>query len=238
MLSPNQRLLGVFVIAVALFRGSAQAQAAALSFDELQQMLKARQTVVVIDENRGEVKGRVNKLSTASITVGGRTLTAEAIREIRRPDPLWNGMLIGAAVGTGSQRGITGSIRVNPETPWSLRSPSVLGPRSALELTPSGQKGASCSMHHPARRRRCGCCHCSKELGRARWFASVSEWECHVSRAYRKTEFAGVGRRNVTQEYRTRHRLRELRGVGFVHVALRATADLVVWASYPPESRT
>ena len=49
----------------------------------------------------GKSKGRVEQLSTASITVGGRTFTDTAIKEIRLPDPLWNGILIGAAIGTG-----------------------------------------------------------------------------------------------------------------------------------------
>ena len=46
-------------------------------------------------------RGGLIQLSTASITVGGRTFTDAAIREIRLPDPLWNGMLVGAAIGTG-----------------------------------------------------------------------------------------------------------------------------------------
>ena len=101
MLSPNRRRLGGFVFAVALFPGTAGAQTAVHSFEELQRMLKVRQTVVVTDESGQEVKGRVDQLSTASITVGGRTFTDAAIREIRLPDPLWNGMLVGAAIGTG-----------------------------------------------------------------------------------------------------------------------------------------
>ena len=100
MLSPNRRRLGGFVFAVA-FPGSAGAQTAVHSFEELQRMLKVRQTVVVTDESGREVKGRVDQLSTASITVGGRTFTDTTISEIRLPDPLWNGILIGAAIGTG-----------------------------------------------------------------------------------------------------------------------------------------
>jgi hypothetical protein len=101
MFSPHQRRLGGFVFAVALFPISASAQSAAHSFDELQRMLKVGKTVVVTDDSGQEVKGRVDTLSTASITVGGRTFTEAAIREIRLRDPLWNGMLIGAAIGTG-----------------------------------------------------------------------------------------------------------------------------------------
>ena len=101
MLSPNRRRLGGFVFALALFPASAGAQTAVHSFEELQRMLKVRQTVVVTDESGREVKGRVDQLSTVSITVGGRTFTDTAIKEIRLPDPLWNGILIGAAIGTG-----------------------------------------------------------------------------------------------------------------------------------------
>ena len=64
-------------------------------------MLKVRQIVVVTDESGREVKGRVDQLSAVSITVGGRTFTDTAIKEIRLPGPLWNGILIGAAIGAG-----------------------------------------------------------------------------------------------------------------------------------------
>ena len=101
MLTPNRRRLGRFVFAVALFPGSAGAQTAAHSFEELQRMLKVRQTVVVTDASDQEVKGRVDRLSTTSLTVGGRTFTDTDIREIRLPDPLWNGILIAAAIGAG-----------------------------------------------------------------------------------------------------------------------------------------
>lgn len=101
MLSPNRCRLGAFIFGVALFPGSAGAQTATHSFEELQRMLKVRQTVLVTDESGQEVKGRVDKVSTASITVGGRLFSAAAIREIKLPDPLWNGMLVGAAIGTG-----------------------------------------------------------------------------------------------------------------------------------------
>ncbi len=99
--SPNRRRLGGFVIAVALFPGAAGAQTLAHSFEELQQVLKVRQTVVVTDEAGQETKGRVDNLSTVSITVGGRTFADAVVREIRLLDPLWNGMLTGAAIGTG-----------------------------------------------------------------------------------------------------------------------------------------
>ena len=101
MLCANRRPLGGLVFAVALLPASADAQTAVRSFEELQRMLKVRQTVVVIDESSREVTGKTDKLSTASITVGGLTFADASIREIRLPDPLWNGMLVGAAIGTG-----------------------------------------------------------------------------------------------------------------------------------------
>lgn len=101
MLSRNGRRFGGFVFAVALFPGSAGAQTPAHSFEELQRLLKVRQTVVVTDESGREVKGRVEQVSAASLTVGGRTFTDTTVREIRLPDPLRNGILIGAAIGTG-----------------------------------------------------------------------------------------------------------------------------------------
>ena len=101
MLCPRGRPVGGFVLALALFPCSAGAQTPAQSFEELQRTLKVRQTVVVTDEGGQQVKGRIEKLSTASITVGGRIFTDAAIREIRLPDRLWNGMLVGAAVGMG-----------------------------------------------------------------------------------------------------------------------------------------
>ena len=101
MVSPNRRALGGVVIAAALFPGSAGAQALAHSFEELQQVLSMRQTVVVTDEAGQETRGRVEGLSTVSITVGGRTFADAVVREIRLPDTLWNGMLTGGAIGTG-----------------------------------------------------------------------------------------------------------------------------------------
>jgi hypothetical protein len=101
MLNPDRRRLAGLFAAVVLSPGYAGAQPAAHSFDELQRLLKVAQTVVVTDDSGQAIKGRVEKLSTASITVGGRTFTDAAVREIRFPDPLWDGMFIGAAVGTG-----------------------------------------------------------------------------------------------------------------------------------------
>ena len=92
MLSPNRRRLGGFVFALA-FPASAGAQTAVHSFEELQRMLKVRQIVVVTDESGREVKGRV--------VARGAAPSPTHIKEIRIPDPLWNGILIGAAIAAG-----------------------------------------------------------------------------------------------------------------------------------------
>ena len=96
MLTPNRRCLGGFVFAVALFPAGARAQAAADSFEELQRMSKVRQTVMVIDESGREVKGRVDQLATASITVGGRTPTGRNPGSFVERDPDWCGHRDGA----------------------------------------------------------------------------------------------------------------------------------------------
>jgi hypothetical protein len=101
MIGPNRRRLGGFVLAVALFPGSARAQALAHSFEDLRQTLEVGQRVVVTDESGQKSMGRVDKLSRCSITVGPRTFTEATVTEIRRPDPVWNGALIGAVVGAG-----------------------------------------------------------------------------------------------------------------------------------------
>jgi multidrug efflux pump subunit AcrA (membrane-fusion protein) len=101
VIGPNRRWLGGFVLAAALFPCSARAQALAQSFEDLRQTLKVGQRVVVTDESGQKSKGRVDELSTSSFTVGPRTFTEVTVTEIRIPDPLWNGALIGAAIGAG-----------------------------------------------------------------------------------------------------------------------------------------
>jgi len=101
VIGPNRRWLGGFVLAAALFPGSARAQELARSFEDLRQTLKVGQRVVVTDESGQKSKGRVDELSTSSFTVGPRTFTEATVTEIRLPDPLWNGALIGAVVGAG-----------------------------------------------------------------------------------------------------------------------------------------
>lgn len=101
MMRSHRRRLAGFVAAAALWPAAVRAQATAQSFDDLPRVLRAGQTVVVTDTTGHRVKGKVDRLSPASITVGGRTLADSSVRELRLPDRLWNGMLTGAAIGTG-----------------------------------------------------------------------------------------------------------------------------------------
>jgi hypothetical protein len=105
VIGPNRRWLGGFVLAAALFPGSARAQELALSFEDLRQTLKVGQRVVVTDESGQKSKGRVDELSTSSFTVGPRTFTEATVTEIRLPAPLWNGALIGEAIDALTTRG-------------------------------------------------------------------------------------------------------------------------------------
>lgn len=97
----SRRRFCAFGVALTLFPATVFAQPAAQSFDDLQRLLTVRQKVLVTDETGRDIQGRVDKLSTTSLTVGGQTLAATAVTEIRLPDQLLNGMLIGAAVGAG-----------------------------------------------------------------------------------------------------------------------------------------
>lgn len=89
---------------VVLAPSPARAQTVARSFDELRQVLKRGQTVVVTDASGERTKGKVADVSPSSLVVlipEARTFAEDTVTEIRTTDPLWNGALIGAAVGTG-----------------------------------------------------------------------------------------------------------------------------------------
>jgi hypothetical protein len=84
----------------------ARAQPAAASFDELRQVLKPGQTVVVTDTAGRRIKGKLAEVSLSPpalrlLAPGGRTFDERSVREIRSPDTLTNGALIGGAVGLG-----------------------------------------------------------------------------------------------------------------------------------------
>jgi hypothetical protein len=71
------------------------------SFEELQRSLLG-ETIFVTDESGRQTRGVVVDVSASTLVVSSperRTFAQDTIREIRRPDRLWNGMLIGLAAG-------------------------------------------------------------------------------------------------------------------------------------------
>jgi hypothetical protein len=98
---PIWRTLALFVIVAP---NPAPAQTASNSFEELRLLLKKGQTVVVTDATGQRTKGKVADVSPSSLVVlipDARTFTERTVSEIRASDPVWNGALIGAAIGTG-----------------------------------------------------------------------------------------------------------------------------------------
>jgi hypothetical protein len=91
MLSLNRHMWSALAAFVILATNTATAQTVSSSFEELRQALKKGQTVVVTDTSGRRTKGKW----------GALTLTEDTVREIRATDPVRNGALIGAAVGTG-----------------------------------------------------------------------------------------------------------------------------------------
>jgi hypothetical protein len=103
-MSLTRRWLGGFTVAVALFPGDVRAQTVARSFEELQAILKVGQTVVITDDGGRQTKGRLTDLSPSVLVVSTpntRTFAEGTVAEIRSPDSLSNGVLIGAAIGAG-----------------------------------------------------------------------------------------------------------------------------------------
>lgn len=91
---------------LALMPRSALAQTPARSFADLQSILKIGDEVQITDSGGKTSQGTIVNVSTGSLglTVDGRQrdLSEATIREVkrRRPDLWWNGILIGAVVGT------------------------------------------------------------------------------------------------------------------------------------------
>jgi hypothetical protein len=104
MRSLNPGLWTVLAVFVILAPSPAQAQTVASSFEELRQLLKKGQTVVVTDASGQQIRGKVGDLSPSSLTVlipDARTFGEDAVAEVRRPNSWKKGALIGAGVGAG-----------------------------------------------------------------------------------------------------------------------------------------
>ena len=104
MRSLNPRLWALLAVFVILAPRPVPAQTVASSFEELRQILKKGQTVVVTDASGQQIRGSVGDLSPSSLTVlipDPRTFVEGAVAEIRRPNSWKKGALIGAGVGAG-----------------------------------------------------------------------------------------------------------------------------------------
>ena len=90
------------LLAVAL----AAAQEPVRDFSQLNTRLKPGDTVWVTDAQGREVKGTIRTLSPDTLTLSSDDARSYAAADVlqlrqRRPDPLWNGAIIGLAVGGG-----------------------------------------------------------------------------------------------------------------------------------------
>ena len=104
MLSLNPHAWITVAAFVILAPSLAPAQTVANSFEELRQVVKKGQTIVVTDASGQRTKGSVADVSPSSLVVlmpEARTFVEGTVTEIRAPDSLRNGALIGAGIGTG-----------------------------------------------------------------------------------------------------------------------------------------
>ncbi len=110
MRSLNRRLLRICVLALLVGPRAAEAQTAT-TFEDLQQMVRANDLIVVTDEAGQKIKGRVVDVSASALGVSApdrssgapktRMFAEGSVMEITAADPVWNGAIIGAAAGIG-----------------------------------------------------------------------------------------------------------------------------------------
>ena len=105
MLSLNRHMWCTLAVFVIVAPSPAPAQTVASSFEELRQVLKKGQTVVVTDASGQQTKGKVADLSPSSLVVlipDARTFAEGTVTEIRGPDTLRSGAMTGLGVGAGA----------------------------------------------------------------------------------------------------------------------------------------
>jgi hypothetical protein len=105
--SHQRRVLRALVCTVAtILAGSCAARQPARSFVDLQQRLHSGNTVYVIEKSGVETKGKVVEVSGFALVLDvkgiQRRVDRGTIRSVQRGDSLWNGMLIGVAVGASA----------------------------------------------------------------------------------------------------------------------------------------
>jgi hypothetical protein len=95
----------VFAVALTLPSSLRGQDAPAKSLTELKERVKIGELLSVTDSSGREVKGRLLDISTDALKLdlraGPRTYAEHEIGLVQRPDTLWKGALIGAAVGGG-----------------------------------------------------------------------------------------------------------------------------------------
>jgi hypothetical protein len=105
MLNLNRHMWSPLAVFVILAPTTAPAQTVASSFEQLRQVLKNGQAVVVTDANGQRTKGKVADVSPSSLVIlipEARTFAEGAVAEITGPDTLRNGALAGVGVGVGA----------------------------------------------------------------------------------------------------------------------------------------
>ena len=105
MLTLNRLSFSAVAVFVILAPRPAPAQPVATSFEELRQVLKNGQAVVVTDASGRRARGRVADVSRSSLVVRvpeARTFTEGTVKEIRSPDTLRSGALTGLGIGAGA----------------------------------------------------------------------------------------------------------------------------------------
>jgi hypothetical protein len=108
--SSTRRWFTRLVAAVILSPASAEAQTMARSFEELMGIVKAEQTVIVIDMRGRGVKGVLAGVDKDSVSLAtdGRTQTfpRSEVSTVRVSEGFGNGALIGACAGLGTALGV------------------------------------------------------------------------------------------------------------------------------------
>ena len=103
-LTLKSHLLGAVTASIGLSASSASGQTVATTFEELERILRTGQTIEVVDAGGQRTRGKIADLAGASLVIlvpATRTFTEADVVEIRAIDRLWNGALVGAAIGAG-----------------------------------------------------------------------------------------------------------------------------------------
>ena len=96
------RSISWWMTAAVLLPVAARAQTPATDFERLPQILRSGQTVIITTTDRHTTRGRIAEISPSAVVVAApdsRTFERADIARIQKTDSIWNGLLIGAAVG-------------------------------------------------------------------------------------------------------------------------------------------